>query len=55
MEFYKTTQKRTLFIFFGLLPSSLPPYLSQRFGRCTLRPSSGGWNVELNLLFRLPG
>ena len=27
----------------------------QRFGRCTLRPSSGGGNLELNPLFRLPG
>ena len=41
----------TLFIFFGLLFSSLSPCLS----RCKLRPSSGGWNVELDLLFRLPG
>ena len=44
-----------LFTFFGLLSSSLSPCLSLRFGRCTLRPSSGGWNVELNTLFRLPG
>ena len=45
----------TLFTFFGLLSSSLSPCLSQRFGRCTLRPSSGGWNVELSPLFRSPG
>ena len=44
-----------LFTFFRLLSSSSLPCLSQRFGRCTLRPSSGGWNVELNPLFRLPG
>ena len=41
--------------FFELLSSSLYPCLSQRFSRCTLRPSSGGWNVELNPLFRLLG
>ena len=35
------------------MSSSLSPCLSQRFGRCTLR-SSGGRNVELNPLFRLP-
>ena len=34
---------------------SLSPCLSQNFGRCTLRPSSGGWSVELNPLFRLLG
>ena len=45
----------SLFTFFRLLSSSLSPCLSQRFSRCTLRPSSGGWNVELNLLFRLAG
>ena len=28
--------------------------LSQRFSR-TLQPSSGGWNVEFNPLFRLQG
>ena len=44
----------TLFTFFGLLCSSLLTCLSQRFRRCTLRASSGGWNVELNPLFRLP-
>ena len=44
-----------LFTFFGLLSSSLSPWLSQRFSRYTPRPSSGGWNVELNPLFRLPG
>ena len=36
--------------FFRLLSSSLSPCLSQRFGHCTLRPSSGGWNVELSPL-----
>ena len=45
----------TLFPFFGLLSLYLSPCLSQRFGRCTLRPSSGGWDVQLNPLFRLPG
>ena len=44
-----------LFTFFGLLSSSLSPCLSQRFGRCTLRPSSAGWNVELSPLFRFFG
>ena len=33
--------------FFELLSLSLSPCLSQRFSRCTLRPSSGGCNVEL--------
>ena len=37
-----------LFSLFGLLSSSLSPCLSQRFSRCTLRISSGGWNVELS-------
>ena len=46
--------KYILFTFFGLLSSSLTPRLSQRFGRCTLRPSSDVWYVELNDLFRLP-
>ena len=45
-------REKTLFTFFGQLSSSLSPCLSQRFGCCTLRPSSGGWNVELNPLFR---
>ena len=36
------------FTFFVLLSSSLSPCLSQRFGRCMLRPSSGVWNVELS-------
>ena len=37
----------TLFTFFGLLFSLLMPCLSQRFGRFTLWPSSGSWNVTL--------
>ena len=37
-----------LFTSFRLLSSSLSPCLSQRFGCCMLRPSSGGWNVELS-------
>ena len=45
----------TLFTFFGLLSSSLLPCLSQPFGRCTLLPSLGGWNVKHNPLFCLPG
>ena len=44
----------TSFTFFGLLSSSLSPCLSQHFGRCTLWPSSDGWNVKLNPLFCLP-
>ena len=57
--FYKDISQLTNFIkiftFFGLLSSSSSPCLAQRFGRYTLKPSSGGWNVELNPLFRLPG
>ena len=34
------------------MSSSLSPCLLQRFGRCTLRPSSGGWNVELYFAYR---
>ena len=41
--------------FFRLLSSSLLPCLSQRFDRCTLQPSSGDGNVELNLYFALVG
>ena len=41
----------TLFTFFRRLSSSLSPCLSQRFGRCTLQPSSGGRNVERNPLW----
>ena len=29
-------------------------HVYQRFGRCTLWPSSGGWNVVLNPLFHSP-
>ena len=35
-----------MYTFFGLLSASFSPNLSQSFGHCTLRPSSGGWNVE---------
>ena len=38
-----------------LRDSSLMLCLSQRFGRCMVRLSSGGWNVELNPLFHSPG
>ena len=44
-----------LIYIFGLVTSSLSLCLSQSFGHCMLWPSSGGWNVELNPLFRSPG
>ena len=41
--------------FFGLLYPFLSPYLSQSFGRCTLRPSLRGRNIELNPFFAYRG